>query len=41
MKYEENDDDGKDWIEIPGIPIWLSIVLCGALFVVFIALIFR
>jgi len=39
-KEEENDDDVVS-IFIPGIPIWLSIILCTALLLVFIALIFR
>jgi len=41
-KWEnDDDDDGKDWIEIPGNPLWLSIIFCLVLFSALIALIFK
>ena len=38
---DEDEDDGKDWIYMPGIPLWLSVIFCIVLFAVLLALIFK
>lgn len=40
-EFFEEDENGKDWIYIPGIPMWQSIILCVLLLLTFLFSIFK